>query len=315
MQEQAPLVYWGLPQPGSPPKACLITNPAAGPTREKPEWTVVTDLLRDAGWWTGHRETEGHGSAGAIARQAVVDGCKLVVVAGGDGTINEAVQHLVGSEAVLGIIPVGTANVLARELGIPLDPLEATKAIIHGRPRPMDLGMATRPGAKPRYFCEMVGIGFDAAMIHGILPEVKQVLGKGAYVLGAFHASITHRPARMRLTIDGKRMRRLVFLLVVSNTGLYGSDFLKITPEAAVDDGVFNVAIFRGANPFMAWYEFIFGVALKKFRDMTDVQAMVARKVEIKTARPVPVQIDGDAAGTTPVTIEVVTRAIKVMVP
>ncbi len=309
-----PLVYWGKPHSGTAPKACLITNPAAGPTHEKPDWRDVTGILRDAGWWVARQETEGPGYAGKIAAKAVADGCRLVVVAGGDGTINEAVQSLVGSEAALGILPVGTANVLARELKIPLDPFEAASVLVQGRARPIDLGVVAVHGEKPRYFCEMVGIGFDAALMHGILPEVKIVLGKGAYVLSAVSTSFTHKPTRMRMTIDGKRASRLVYMFVIANTGLYGADFLKVTPDASVDDGLLTCTLFRSHSFLKAWWHFL-GVAVGRLHDMSDIERFDCRRIEIRGGKPTPIQVDGDVSGTTPTTIEIAPRALRVMVP
>jgi YegS/Rv2252/BmrU family lipid kinase len=307
-------MYWGRPQAVSPHKACLITNPAAGPAHEKPDWRVIAGILREAGWWVAREETGGPGSAGALAGQAVADGSRMVVVAGGDGTINEAVQSLVGSDSVLGIIPVGTANVLARELKIPLDPVSAARVLVSGGPRAIDLGLISVQGERPRYFCEMVGIGFDAALMHGILPEVKQVLGKGAYVVSAVSTSFTHRPARVRLAIDGKRLSRLSYMLIIANTALYADDFLKITPDASVDDGLLTCTLFRSHSFWKAWWHFL-GVALGRAHEMSDVERFDCRRVEIRGGKPTPIQVDGDLSGTTPSVVEIVPRALRVMVP
>jgi len=306
-------MYWGRAQAGPAPKACLITNPAAGPAQEKPDWRVIAGILREAGWWVAREETDGPGSAGEAAARGVADGCRLVVVAGGDGTINEAVQSLVGSEAVLGIIPVGTANVLARELRIPLDAVEAARVLTMGHPRSIDLGLITVPGERPRYFCEMVGVGFDAALMHGILPEMKQVLGKGAYVISAVSTSFTHRPVRMRLAIDGKRASRLVYMFIIANTALYGDDFLKITPDASVDDGLLTCTLFRSHSFWKAWWHFL-GVALGRAHEMSDIERFDCRRLEIRGGQKAPIQVDGDLSGTTPAVIEVVPRALRVMV-
>ncbi len=309
-----PLVYWGRQLPGAARKACLITNPAAGPAHEKPDWREIAGILRQAGWWVAREETGGPGSAGLLASQAVADGCRLVVVAGGDGTINEAVQSLVGSDAALGIIPVGTANVLARELKIPLDPVAAARVLVTGRPRPIDLGLVSVQGGRPRYFCEMVGVGFDAALMHGILPEMKQVLGKGAYVVSAVSTSFTHRPVRVRLLIDGRRMSRLVYMFIIANTALYGDDFLKVTPDASVDDGLLTCTLFRSHSFWKAWWHFL-GVALGRAHEMSDVERFDCRRVEIRGGKPTPLQVDGDLSGTTPATVEIAPRALRVMVP
>ncbi|MDA8219554.1 MAG: diacylglycerol kinase family protein, partial [Dehalococcoidales bacterium] len=219
----SPHVYWGRALPGPAPKACLIVNPAAGTVNAKPDWSIVTERLRETGWWVSQQETTGPGSAGSIAERAVRDGCKLLAVAGGDGTINEAIQPLVGTDVALGLIPVGTANILARELEIPLDPRGAAEILVAGHSRHIDVGKVSWPGRPSRYFCEMVGVGFDAATVNGVLPDLKLALGKGAYVVSAVTTSFTHRPSRMRLLIDGRRCRRLSFMLAISNTGLFGA--------------------------------------------------------------------------------------------
>ncbi len=310
----SPHVYWGRALPGPGPKACLIVNPAAGTVRAQLDWGIVSGRLREAGWWVAQQGTTGPGSAGSIAARAVQDGCKLLVVAGGDGTINEVIQPLIGTDVALGLIPVGTANILARELGIPLDPKEAAEVLVTGHSRHIDVGKASWPGKPDRYFCEMVGIGFDAATVHGILPEMKLALGKGAYVVSAVTTSFTHRPSRMRLLIDGRRCRRLSFMLAISNTGLFGADFLKITPEATVDDGLFNAALFRGQSFLSAWWEFV-AIAARHLKEWTDVEFLTFRQIEVRTARPVPVQIDGDPFGTTPLVVDMVPKALKVMAP
>jgi YegS/Rv2252/BmrU family lipid kinase len=238
----------------------------------------------------------------------------MVVVAGGDGTINETVQSLVGSGATLGIIPVGTANVLARELRIPLDPVAAARTLVTGQSRPIDLGLITAHGARPRYFCEMVGIGFDAALMHGILPEMKLVLGKGAYVVSAVTTSFTHRPTRMRVVVDGRRMSRLVYMFVISNTGLYGDDFLEITPGAAVDDGLLTCTLFRSHSFWKAWWHFL-GIALGRAHEMSDVEMFDCRHIEVRGGKPTPIQMDGDLVGSTPAVIEIVPRALRVVTP
>lgn len=307
-------VYWGREAGGPARKACLIANPAAGPAGAKPDWSLVATRLRGAGWWVSLVATTGPGSAGAIARDAVRDGSRMIVVAGGDGTINEAIQALAGSDVVLGLIPVGTANILARELKIPLSPLEAAAVLVDGHPRPIDLGLVSWPGRPGRYFCEMVGVGFDAATVSGVPPEMKTALGKGAYVVSAVTTSFTHKPSRMRLLVDGRRFRRLSFMLTISNTGLYGADFLKIRPDASVDDGLLDAAVFRGQTFFSAWWEFL-AIAARRLKEWTDVEFLTFRRIEVRTARPVPIQIDGDPAGTTPVTVEIVPKALKVMVP
>jgi diacylglycerol kinase family enzyme len=148
----------------------------------------------------------------------------------------------------------------------------------------------------------------------GPMLDMKEVLGKGAVVVSAVHTSFSHRHARARLVVDGRKVRRLMYMLVIANTGLFGADFLKITPEARVDDGVFHAALFKSHNFLRAWWDFL-AIALRRLRELTDVDFFTCRKVEVITGRPVPYQIDGDFAGYTPLTVELLPRAMRVMAP
>ncbi|MBM3275767.1 MAG: hypothetical protein FJZ00_11480, partial [Candidatus Sericytochromatia bacterium] len=126
--------------------------------------------------------------------------------------------------------------------------------------------------------------------------------------------SFSHSATRMRLVVDGRRVSRLVYLFIVANTALYGDDFLQVTPEASVDDGLLTCTMFKSHSFLKAWWHFL-GIALRSTHLMSDIDRFDCRRIEIKGGRPTPIQVDGDVVGHTPAVIEVVPRALKVMVP
>jgi YegS/Rv2252/BmrU family lipid kinase len=253
------------------------------------------------------------GDGTAAAELAVAEGVDVVVAMGGDGTVNEVVQTLAGTDVPLGIIPVGTINVLAQELALPLEPLAAVDVITREGTRRIDLGRANG-----RYFTMMVGLGYDAESTASIIPSLKQWTGPIAYWVAGFQAFAKHKSVRARLTIsDGKktkRLRRLVYLMVVSNVGLYAGGVLKFTPEASFTDGLFDVCLFRSRR----WYRAVFHVALSlvgRLKGIHDVEFFQVTTLKMTTGRPFPYQLDGDPAGTTPITIEMAPRALLVVAP
>lgn len=309
-----PIVYWGS-GPKQGPKALFVYNPIAGASRNYPrEWDWLTDRLRNAGYELGEYLTERPGDATKAATLALADGCRLVIVAGGDGTINEALQAIAGTEITLGIIPAGSTNVLAAELAIPTDFEQALEVILAGNERRMDLGKCNG-----RYFSMMTGIGFDAQMTKDLIPEIKKRIGNVAFVDAWIRAFFTHRARRMVITLDKglptqRKLRRLAFMLVASNTSLYGGTVLKINEKADISDGLLDICILRSRR----WYDVIrhfLGTVTGTHRQFDDIEFCQARKLTIKASSPVPYQLDGDHAGKTPVSIEIAPGALKVFVP
>ena len=188
-------------------KALLIFNPMAGQRDVRSELDEAVAYLTERGWQIDVRETRGGGDATAYARQGVAAGCEAVIVAGGDGTIGEAVNGLAGSETALGVLPVGTANVWALEMHIPartpLHPyrlIDSARPLHRGRIRRVDLGRAGE-----RYFLLWSGVGLDAVVTEGVDPEIKKRLGPLAFALPGVQAATSFRSTRARLVIDGRQ--------------------------------------------------------------------------------------------------------------
>ncbi len=292
-------------------KALILVNPVAGPTRPKAEgWDWLLAMLVEAGFQAELRLTHAPGEAQAMAAEAAAAGVERILAVGGDGTINEVVQAIAHTRTSLGIIPAGTVNVLANEFGIPADYQAAARIAIQGDCVSIDLGRAN-----DRYFTMMVGIGYDAAVTYAMWPELKKLGGQLAYVVSSVQKFFTHRASRMLLRIDGgRKLRRLGYLLVVSNTRLYGGPGRTVNELADTRDGLLDLTIFRSRR----WYHVIFGlsrVLLGRGKRFARLEAMRVRHVEVRSSRPLPYQLDGDNAGYTPVSIEVRPQALRLMVP
>jgi YegS/Rv2252/BmrU family lipid kinase len=295
--------------------AVVIYNPTAGSGLGKKvvELADVRARFASHGWQCGTLATRFAGDGTAAARHALAEGADMVVAMGGDGTINEVVQALAGQEVPLGIIPVGTINILAREVGLPLDPLAAIDAIATGEPRSIDLGKANG-----RYFTSMIGLGYDAESIFNLLPQLKAWSGPLAYWVAAFRSYMRHKAVRATLKVNygdrTKRLRRLVYIMVVSNAGLYAGGVLKFTPEANLRDGVLDACIIRSGR----WYRALFHGALTllgRLRTVSDVEFFRAVSIEFSSSRPFPYQLDGDPVGHSPVLIELAPAALRVVGP
>src|SRR3954463_2444185 len=167
-----------LPAPAS--RMIVIFNPAAGRRRAHLLWRVLNVLVAN-GVRLDLAETHRAGHAEALAREAVLRGEPMVVAAGGDGTIAEGANGLSGSGTRLGVIPLGTANVLAHELGLPFAPRAVAAALAFGRTCTLWPGQANSPTGT-RLFVQMLGVGFDAQVVHNVPFPLKKLLGKGAYV-------------------------------------------------------------------------------------------------------------------------------------
>ena len=297
--------------------ALLIHNPSAGPREVEDELDLVVEYLSECGWRV-RRSVTGHaGQATESARQAVVDGLDVVLVAGGDGTVCEAVNGLVGSRVALGVLPSGTGNVWAKELGLPaftlLNPnrlLVAAHLLTEATVRPVDVGRANE-----QYFLLFAGLGFDAQVARGMEPRERSTkrLGLLPYLVAAATAAVEFYGVRTTVVADGKVIKGRSLFILISNAQLYGG-VLRITPEAKLDDGLLDVVIFNGVGPTYTLRHLFSILGGRHLRDPS-VKFLRARRVMVDCARPWPVQIDGDPIGSTPMTFQIIPRALRVLVP
>ncbi len=298
-------------------KVCLIYNPTAGPRDVEFEIEQVQDYLRRHGCQVDLRMTHFAGEGIELARRAAVDRYDAVWVAGGDGTLNEAVNGLVGTRTALGALPIGTGNVWAKELGLPVytltNPhrlLAAAQLMYEAAVRTVDVGRAG-----DRYFMLWAGIGFDAQVATEIETRDRPTkrLGILPYIVAALQVSRDFHGEPTTVWADGKKIRGRTLLVVVSNTQLYGG-VLRIAPAAQLDDGYLDVCVFKGfgTQDILAH---VLGVFSGRHLRDPKVKFLRARRVQIDARRPWPVQVDGDHIGHTPMTFQVIPSALKVLIP
>jgi diacylglycerol kinase (ATP) len=302
-------------------KAHLIYNPAAGPRDAIRSLRRASAHLKRRGWSVEPQITRRPGDAIALARAAAQTDCDVVIVAGGDGTIGEAVNGLVGAQTALGVLPMGTANVWARQLGIPTNILahpsrlrEAVDGLVESTIRAVDVGQIIGQ-ANDRYFLCWAGIGLDAQVTAKMEPRPQRTrrLGILPYAIAAVMVARDFQGVRTRVSLDDSVVRGRTLLTLASNIRQYGAIF-NIARDARMDDGLLDVFVFKGLGFPYAARHLLKIVTQRHLRDPQVVYRR-ARHIEIQTEWAVPVQADGDPIATTPVRLRVVPRALRVLVP
>lgn len=297
--------------PPDPPvcSAVIIANPASGafPHNNHHEETVA--YLKERGWQVELWLTDGPGAAERLARRSVEQHISVVIAAGGDGTINEVIQGLAGSECALGVLPTGTVNVWAREMSIPLDRARAREVLVRGQTRRIDLGKVNG-----RYFLLMAGIGIDGEVTQAVEGKPLKRLGVLGYVLAALWFGPGYLGFPLTLSVDnGDPVRTRALQIVIGNTRLYGGA-LTFTWLARCDDGLLDLCVVYKRS-WLGRLVVLGDIVLRHERRRLWVRYNTFTKVVIETKTPVAIQVDGDPAGHTPATFEVVPGALKVIVP
>lgn len=221
-------------------KARLIINPISGTRSKAGLDRMVIDSLSPLGWEVEVVYTKGHGDATRLALSAIEKKCDAVLAAGGDGTINETAAALCGTGVVLGILPCGSGNGLARHLGIPIDLREGLK-VIH-EDHPADIDYATVNDRK--FFCTC-GVGFDAAVSAAFAR--KKTRGKFTYLQSTFETYASYEPEFYTIRANGKKLTEKAFLVAVCNASQYGNN-AYIAPSASINDGLLDVTIIHAGN-------------------------------------------------------------------
>ena len=286
----------------------IVFNPAAGMRRASLLWRVL-DVLMANGIRIELAETRRPGHAEALTREAVCRGASMVVAAGGDGTIAEVANGLLGSDARLGVIPLGSANVLAHELSLPFEPRAVAAALAFGRTRPLWPGMAKGANGA-RLFVQMLGVGFDAQVVHDLPVALKRALGRTAYAVQTLRELALYRFQPIRLRLDGEETQAAS--VIVSKGRLYGGRFV-LAPDACAARPGFSVVLFDHAGIVAA---LLYGAALplNLLSRAPGVRHVRARQIDFIGNEASPVQADGDAACRTPVSVTDAPAAIPVVV-
>lgn len=289
--------------------AVIIANPTSGSFlfHHRQIEETLAQLCRH-GWQAELWYTKGPQDARRLAHLAVGERRDMVIAAGGDGTIHEIIQELAGSETALGVLPTGTVNVWAREMGIPLDGSGARNVLLHGKTHAIDLGRIN-----DRYFLLMSGIGIDGEVTHTVEKKPVKRLGVIGYLLVGTLLGMGYPDFQVTLNLDGKEIKTRALQIIIGNTRLWGGA-LQFTWQAKCDDGLLDICLVRkssGLGRFRVALDFL----LRHERRRQWVSYHTCQSIEIRTQQPIPIQVDGEIAGYTPATFTVVPGALKVIVP
>jgi YegS/Rv2252/BmrU family lipid kinase len=251
------------------------------------------------------------GEATDIAARAARNGSRDVIVAGGDGTINEAIQALAGSKARLAIIPRGTANVLARELKLPLDDEQATLVAAQGNSRRIHLGLAIEEmTGTSRLFVLMAGIGLDASVVQRVQPRLKKRIGKGAFWISGLSHLADWQPTPFTLEIEGHRY--IGTFAAIGKAARYGGDLL-ITPGARLEEPLFEICLIETLSRFRYLQLLSYAVRAGMPRNKPGVRFV--KTASVRATGEAPVQVDGELIGQLPMRFEIAPESLEVIVP
>jgi len=255
--------------------------------------------------------TTGPNSAGVQARQQIEAGCDLIIAAGGDGTINEVANGMLNTGVPLGILPGGTANVLAREMKLPMSLLRVAQDMRQMTPTRISVG-CLRIGHERRTFLCMAGAGLDAEIVCNVDLDLKASIGKLAYYVGGF-GQVFRPLTEFEVTVDGKRYEASFAL--ISRVRNYGGD-LEIAKGASLLRDDFEVVLFRGKQSYQ-YLPYLVGVALGQTARLSGCTIVHGHTVNCHavTGKDVFAQVDGELAGKLSVTAEVIPQSLTLLMP
>ena len=296
-------------------RTLIILNPHAGQEDEPRMRRRLGGAFAARGAAFDIVTTESAGHATAIAREGAALGYRAVAVCGGDGTLAEVATGLAGTDTPLAIIPRGTANQVAYNLGIPRALEDAVNVAVFGNASSIDLGRID-----DRAFALVAGAGFDAAVMHSATRDLKERWGFGAYIYAAMKEALTAKPRTFHITADGRAIDVQAVSVMVANVGELFTRWIPLRfslapqPTSAWHDGLLDVIIVAPRNaPELA--EVLWRSAHRKFSGSERLVHFQASEITIDADPPIAVQVDGDPAGMTPVSMAVMKDAMRVMVP
>lgn len=281
----------------------IILNPAAHSERAQRKQARVESLARDCVVCATTRT----GEAESMARRAVAEGFDKIVAAGGDGTINEVVNGLAGTQATLGLLPIGTMNVFATELGLPVNDLEGCWNIVQGEHvRSVDLAQANQ-----KFFVQLAGVGLDAQVVKETSAQLKRNFGPLSYLISAAQIA-ARRPPRLFIESEDAAIDEGSFVLV-GNGRLYGGPF-PFFKHASLDDGMLDVVVFKRLG-YLEIIKYLQDVVFSSEIRVPEVEYFQTRRLRVESDQAVPVELDGELVGNCPVEFSLQERALQVLVP
>jgi diacylglycerol kinase (ATP) len=285
--------------------AVIIGNPSSGRAGDEGYLERFAKILRSGGLRVEVLNTEHPDHATELASLA---GDRLVVAAGGDGTVNEVLNGL-PLEATLGVLPLGTANVLAREFGLPLDPAEACQRILKGERSRVDFGVATNDAGVERRFACMAGIGFDAKVISAVTPRLKRYLRRLAFQVTAFKVLFGNKFPELEIS-HGQEVQTARFA-IVANGHFYGGDY-RVSGPGLLTSGVFETILVERLSDLLR-PDIFAGIVARRPLNRT-MASFTSTEVHARApGAEVPVQLDGELWGELPMSFRIEPGALNVV--
>lgn len=314
-------------------KAALLYNPDSGGRRRRRqrELDSVLTVLRDAGVDATLLLSHSRDQAGERARQAIAEGCDTIFACGGDGTIHNIVQALAGTPIALAVLPMGTANAFAHDLGLPMNPVEAARAAVHAMPRRVAAGRVQylnfegKPASS--YFVIAAGVGVDAHLFYKLNPTAKARLGMFAYYAKAWHLWLTYRMKRFEVEYaasggSGSGKASVTELLAV-RIRYFGGVLRELAPGASLQSNDLRLILCHSEKR-AAYLLYVFRVLLGQRWNVPGVELVDSQRVACRLLPPSPdwknssriyVEADGELLGTLPAEISIVPHALSLLVP
>src|SRR5206468_6212792 len=281
----------------------IILNPAAHSERAQRKRAHVESLARDCVVCATTRT----GEAELMARRGVEEGFEKIVAAGGDGTINEVVNGLAGASVTLGLLPIGTMNVFATELGLPLHELERCWSIVKSNStRSVDL-----PKANQKFFVQLAGVGLDAQVVKETSSQLKRNFGPLSYLISAAQIA-ARQPPRLLIQSEDASIDEGSFVLV-GNGRRYGGPF-PFFKQAVIDDGLLDVIVFKRLG-YLEIIKYLQDVVFSSDIKVPEIEYFQTRQLRITSEQDVPLELDGELAGNCPVDFRIRKRALRVLAP
>jgi len=303
-------------------KIQLIVNPNAGPNAFQKQILAAEKHLKKLGCTVERIETQKPGDATDLARWAAGENFDVAVAVGGDGTVNEVVNGLVNSTTALGVIPAGTANVYAADVGIPIwNPLKSEAVlkgadiIASGQRRQIDLGRLTLEDGTSRYFIMWCGIGLDAAITQAKRSGTKnpRPLSYASWIISGLLVTYDFMGTSATLETDHNEIHTRMLMAVISNGQLYGRVW-RMAPKAKMDDGLLDVAILKG-HRWPSTIKHVVGLTFRRHIKDPDFQLYRTKHLSLHAKDTLPVHVDAETIGKTPVKIDIAPLALNIVIP
>lgn len=290
-------------------KCIIVANPRAGGGKAYKRLCRYLGQWKPPDWEIEILNTTAGGQAGRLALGMVSNPPDLLAVCGGDGTLNEVATALPLPPFPVALLPCGTANVVAKELKLPLNPLRALEFALKGSASKIDLGELGPAGR--RRFVFVAGIGFDACVAASVRSAEKDALGMGAYLLSGLRCLHSYPFREFKVAVDGREFTATG--CIVANMKRYGGGMV-FCPEADMRDGLLDILIINEHNKFRV-ARFFFNAWLKRIESRPWIQRLQSKSVSLSGPGDIQIQADGEIAGTLPVDINILPSSFPLVVP